>query len=125
MTKYDKLLIAFVIMISLSVIFLSRSYLNSSASKKVYIEVDGNEYREILIDDNLKMDLDIKTEYGYNKVRIESGRVRVIEADCPDQIDVKQGPISQVGEIIVCLPHRLTVEIRGSSDDREVDYISN
>ena len=49
--------------------------------------------------------------------------MRVIEADCPDQLDVKQGYISKVGEVIVCLPNRLVIEIKGV-DEGDVDYIS-
>lgn len=51
-------------------------------------------------------------------------RVRVIEADCPDQIDVKQGYISRVGEIIVCLPNKLIIEIKGLAEEDDIDIIS-
>ncbi len=47
----------------------------------------------------------------YNLVRVEKGQVRVIEASCPDQIDVKQGWISRSHQSIICLPNRLVIRI--------------
>lgn len=54
----------------------------------------------------------IHEEWGYNLVVIEDGRAYVKEADCRDKICVDHTPISRQGEMIVCLPHKVTVEIR-------------
>jgi hypothetical protein len=35
------------------------------------------------------------------------------DADCPDKLCEKTGKISKNGETIVCLPHRVVVEIQG------------
>ena len=51
---------------------------------------------------------------GSNTVLVEKGRVRVSAADCPDQICVHQGYISDDLIPIICLPHRLMVEIVGA-----------
>lgn len=48
---------------------------------------------------------------GTNTVQVERGRIRVSAADCPDQVCVKQGWISGGAVPIICLPHRLTIEI--------------
>ena len=48
-----------------------------------------------------------------NVVEVAGGRVRVLEADCPDKLCVRQGWISRDGESIVCLPHKLVVTVRG------------
>lgn len=48
---------------------------------------------------------------GSNTVQVEKGRIRISEADCPDQVCVNQGWISGGAVPIVCLPHRLMVEI--------------
>ena len=55
----------------------------------------------------------LEDESGANTVLVEPGRIRVLEADCPDQICVKQGFISDSGLPIVCLPHKLMIEITG------------
>ena len=54
---------------------------------------------------------------GRNLISVEQGRIRVSEADCPDQICVDQGLISDGTVPIVCLPHRLLVEIVGAEGD--------
>jgi hypothetical protein len=50
---------------------------------------------------------------GTNTVQMEKGRIRILEADCPDQVCVNQGWISSGAVPIVCLPHRLMIEIVG------------
>ena len=49
------------------------------------------------------------------------------EADCPDKICVNTGKISKIGETIVCLPHRVVVEIQGevsqSDSDDSIDSV--
>ena len=47
-----------------------------------------------------------------NTVQRVGKRVRVLQADCPDQICVKQGWIGKAGEQLLCVPNRLLVEIR-------------
>jgi len=48
-----------------------------------------------------------------NLIRVEPGRVCVLEANCPDQICVDQGWISDSTVPIVCLPNKVIVEILG------------
>jgi len=48
---------------------------------------------------------------SYNELLIENNTVRIITADCPDLLCVKQYKINRCGETIVCLPHKLVVEI--------------
>lgn len=48
---------------------------------------------------------------GWNVITILEGKVRVSSADCPEQICVNHRPIDTSGEVIICLPHKLTVEV--------------
>ncbi|HHV46911.1 MAG TPA: NusG domain II-containing protein [Tissierellia bacterium] len=125
MTKGDKLLILTIIVVNvLALIFINQS-LFSYEEKYISIQVNGEEIKTITFDDNMiGKTIPIKSDYGYNLIEIGDGKVRVIEADCPDQLDVKQGYISKVGEIIVCLPNRLVVEIKGVGVETEIDGIS-
>ena len=54
---------------------------------------------------------------GSNTVLVERGRIRVSEADCPDQICVHQGWISDDLIPIICLPHRLLIEVVGAGGE--------
>ena len=51
-----------------------------------------------------------------NTIQVEPGRIRVLEAGCPDQVCVHQGYISDGTVPIVCLPNRLVIEITGGGD---------
>lgn len=53
----------------------------------------------------------IETDSGYNTVVVREGVCLVTAADCRDGICISRGAISKVGESIVCLPHKLIVEI--------------
>lgn len=82
------------------------------------IRVDGEIYEKIDLDTvAVAYDMEIRTDFGYNKLRIEPGSIAVIESDCRDHICVQQGSIDSGGVPIVCLPHRLTVEIEGGDID--------
>ena len=50
---------------------------------------------------------------GTNTVQVEQGRIRISEADCPDQVCVNRGWISDSTVPIICLPHKLMIEIVG------------
>ncbi len=127
MTKWDKLLIIFVVIASLFGIFLVKYSAFNSGTKYVVIEVNGDEYKRISFGSNMVgKTIDINTKFGYNKIEIGDERVRVIEADCPDKLDVKQGWISSPGEVIVCLPNRLVIKIVAEDEnDKEYDYLSH
>ena len=52
----------------------------------------------------------IETKDGhYNILNIREGKVSIIEADCRNQICVNTMPVSQIGDSIICLPHKLSV----------------
>ena len=54
----------------------------------------------------------------YNIIEVNRNQIRMKEANCGDQICVKRGWIKKPGETIVCLPHKLVIEIQ-SSDGSE------
>ena len=54
---------------------------------------------------------------GSNTVQVERGRIRVAEADCPDRVCVSQGWISDGTVPIVCLPHKLIIEVVGGGGE--------
>ena len=51
---------------------------------------------------------------GSNTVLVQPGRICVSEADCPDKICLAQGWLSDQATPIVCLPHRLVIEVKSA-----------
>lgn len=125
MTKGDKILIFSIIVISIGSLVFIKNSASKYNQKYISVQVDGKEYKKIIFDKAIiGKTIAIETEFGYNLIEIGDEEVRVIEASCPDEIDVKQGTISMPGEVIVCLPNRLVIEIKGSEGTKEVDHIS-
>ena len=59
---------------------------------------------------------ELKTGEGhYNTIAVDKGSISIIEADCPDQLCVHQGKISDGLKPIVCLPHKLVIRINGET----------
>lgn len=65
----------------------------------------------------------VTTDLGTNVIEIKDGRVHVEEADCPNQDCVHQGWIDAAGQQIVCLPHKLTVDIVDEGAESTYDVV--
>lgn len=65
--------------------------------------------------------LTVETELGTNVVTVENGAVRIVEADCPNGDCMRQQAISEPGQQLICLPHRLWIEISADGDEGEMD----
>ncbi len=118
MTKWDKYLVVLIIIVSVLSMFYIKNMAINQGGKYLSIEVNGERYKTVTFSfDNKKRYLDIKTKYGYNKLEMINEKVRVLEADCPDKLDVKQGYIEDIGSMIVCLPNRLVIEIKAEQNE--------
>jgi len=82
----------------------------AAASKYAVISVDGEHYRTVALD-GADQEIDIRTSRGHNVLKVSKGGIEMIDADCPDKLCIAMGRISGVGGKIVCLPHRVFVEI--------------
>lgn len=60
--------------------------------------------------------LEIHSSYGNNTLTISGGTAAMTASDCKNQICVRSGVISKPGQMIVCLPHRLSAEILPASE---------
>ena len=60
---------------------------------------------------------------GTNILVIRDGQAWLSEADCPDLLCVKQGKIHYTGQVITCLPNRLTVTVEGG-EPNGVDLVA-
>jgi len=112
--RNDILLIAALLLLALGLWALLR--LTKPAGAEAVVTVDGAIVATIPL--SIEARVPIGAERGFlNVVEVAGGRVRVLDADCPDRLCVRQGWIRYDGESIVCLPHRLVVSIRGGGQD--------
>lgn len=79
------------------------------------VQVDGETVMELPLSQDARV---VLGEGGHtNTLVIENGAARVEQADCPDQVCVRQGAVRYNGESIVCLPHKLIVSIEGGGSN--------
>ena len=58
---------------------------------------------------------------SYNTLKLSKSGVFMEASDCPDQICVHHRPVARGGESIICLPHKLVVEIRDEAGENGLD----
>lgn len=113
MKKNDYLLIAGIILVA-GIVLIWNSFIKGDQGAKAVVYVDGE--ISASYDLNKNAEYVIETERGKNLLVIKDRKADVTEADCPDELCVKQHSIDQTGETIVCLPHRVVVEIEGAGE---------
>ena len=57
---------------------------------------------------------------GTNTLVIQDGKAWMSEASCPDKVCIGMGQIQYDGQIIVCLPNRLIVQIEGGDKSADI-----
>lgn len=82
-------------------------FLVSRPADVAVVTIDGTEVCRLPLNEDTSREIN----GGTHMVIVESGSVRVAQADCPDGICMNHLPISQSGQTIVCLPFRLVVTI--------------
>ncbi|MBQ7242355.1 MAG: NusG domain II-containing protein [Firmicutes bacterium] len=118
--KYDLIFIV-IALCAAAVLYFSGVLSQGDKGAYAVIYIDGRENGRYALDADDSFV--VKTDAGENQVVISGGKVSVTDADCPDKLCVKQGEIDRQGETIVCLPHKLVVEIEGGAPP-EFDVIS-
>lgn len=120
--KREIFLVLAILLAVCSFSFLNRILFSGSGAKVNITVIDNASNKTIL----KTFDLSQNTTYtiltesdihgdleGTNHLVIQDGKVWISDANCPNQDCVKQGKISMNGEMLVCLPHRVTVSIVG------------
>lgn len=110
-------------LIIIGIIFCAILYLpHKDVGKYVEVRVNG----KIINTFSLKYDKKqlIQTEDGTNTLQIKNGAVTMIEANCKDKICENMNAISRVGETIVCLPHKVVLEIVSYESDSTLDAVT-
>ena len=107
----DIILIASVLLVSLSVFIIFAIFQKDGAIARVTVDgVFVGEY-------SLSQDGEYSINGGTNILVIENGVVYMKYASCPDGLCINQGKKSHSGERIICLPNRVIIEIIGEGEE--------
>ena len=104
-TKRDLIIILIPALLAACFYFLHRK----EPGTRVLLYSDNELIRELSLSHDTAYT--VSNELGSNTVVIEDHQVYVRDADCPDRRCEKQGPISKPGDMIICLPHKLIIEV--------------
>lgn len=120
MKKGDKIvaiLIFFLVLISGIGTFIYKQYVKNTHNFAV-IKIDGKIIQTIDLNAvKAQKEWKIYNKPGnYNLIEILPRKIRIEDANCPNKICVKEGWISQAGQILVCLPHKLIINIDGKNN---------
>ena len=124
MKKKDIILIAVALVLAGALYAVSQFSLGTQASS-VVVTVDGAERlrRPLAVEDSYE----IRQEDGsVNVIAVKDGAVYMKEANCRDGLCIRQGKMKNAAKTIVCLPHKLVVQMEGdapASDNSDLDVI--
>ena len=124
MKKKDIIMIAAMLLAALALYLVSQISLGAEAST-IVVTLDGKEVlRRPLAMENT---YDIAQDDGsLNVIAVEDGAVYMKEANCRDGLCIRQGKMKNGAKTIVCLPHKVVVQLTGDapvSDNSDLDII--
>lgn len=90
-------------------------FLPKDKGKKVIVSVDKT--NTFVYPLNQDIEFTVNGKIGAAKVKIEDGRVRILNSPCPLKICEKKGWISNRGDFIICVPNRVVIRITGEKYD--------
>lgn len=96
--------------------------LNTNSPALVRILQDGREIGTYSVLEDRTVTIPYE-EDSYNLLLINNGQVSVSDADCPDGLCIRQRAIMRNGESIICLPHKLVIQIE-SKEESELDAVT-
>ena len=118
MKKKDLILGAGIIVIALAMLLVMQ-LTRGEEGNQIQITLNGKIYGTY----SLSKDQTIEVKDGdfYNRIRIEDGKAYMEEANCPDGYCEEQGKISRHTQTIVCLPHKIVVEVLENENDQGLE----
>lgn len=117
MKKKDFILIGTIVAVAL--VLLLCVQLTQKEGAGVVVKINGVEVGKY----PLSTDGTYSLNSGTNILTIKNGVAYLSDANCPDHLCVKQGKISKTGQVITCLPNKLTVTVYGA-EENDVDLVS-
>lgn len=118
MKPWDFIILLILILASFTplVIFSVQQANQQTVSYSAILKVDGQQIKSFPLSNNQKHYTYKYTDADgdYNLIEIDHEQIRIKQASCLDQICVQRGWIKKPGETIVCLPHKLVIEVQAS-----------
>lgn len=118
--RNDLILGAIVIAVALIGLFLLNFF--KVQGDFAVVKIDGEETSRYPLSVNTEVVIETG-DNGKNTLVIEDGNAFIKEANCPDKVCQGHSKIFYEGETIVCLPHKIVIEIVANDSDDELDVV--
>jgi hypothetical protein len=105
---------------SAGVVVLTLTFWNGALADKVVIRSGGKIFREVSLSQD--QEIAVTGPLGISIIAIQKRRVRIASDPSPRQYCVRQGWLQQAGEVALCLPNQISVELVGSK--KQYDSLS-
>ncbi|MFA6063270.1 MAG: NusG domain II-containing protein [Gallionella sp.] len=94
------------------VVLLTLKLWSGDLADKAVIRSGGKVFREVALSKDQQ--IEVPGPLGISVIAIKDRRVRIASDPSPRQYCVRQGWLQQAGEIALCLPNQVSVELTGS-----------
>ncbi len=118
--KNDIILAVIVIVVAATGLLLLNIFKTEGAF--AVIKIDGKETERYPLSVNTEVVIETGDD-GRNTLVIEDNKAFMKDANCPDKICEGHSKISYKGETIVCLPHKVVIEIVADKTTDELDAV--
>jgi hypothetical protein len=98
---------------SICVVLLTIKLWNGELADRAIIRSGGKIFKEVPLSRDLQ--IEVPGPLGISLVTIEKNKARITSDPSPRQYCVRQGWLQQAGEIAICLPNEVSIELAGSS----------
>lgn len=111
-----------IIIILLAAALTTANYLQGNYSARTAVITQNNKVlQRISLDEQLTDSIYIDYAGDFpGTIEVLDGKIRFYSAECPDQVCVKTGWISQPGQIAVCLPAGVIIKIEGVNNEFDI-----
>ena len=125
MKKRDLIIIAVLLACAGALYLVSQVSLGGAAASTIVVTQDGKEVlrRPLAMENTYDI---AQADGSLNVIAVENGAVYMKDANCRDGLCIRQGKMRNGAKTIVCLPHKVVVQLTGDapvSDNSDLDII--
>ena len=121
MKRNDRILLAVLLLVT-GLLFCLQPQPVQTKAAFIEVKADGQLYGTWRLDSPQTVTID--TAYGKNEIRIMDNAAFILHSDCPNRDCARQGKIVNIGDSIICLPHKLVIEGKAETGTAAVDAVA-
>jgi hypothetical protein len=97
----------------IGVVFLFQTQWDTTPATKVQVQVGDKVFATYSL--NLRRDIKVQGVQGEATIQIGEGKARFLHSPCHNQYCVHQGWLTRAGQVAICLPNQVTLELLGEN----------